>query len=139
MINKALNTANEKTGAKKEHLAVIGVLLPVLLMISLGGAHFIIDLVAYLYPAYASVKAIETDDPEDDTMWLTYWLVFSLFKLVEGIADSLLHYIPFYAIAKCCFLIWCFHPSFKGSKIIYDSCIAPYKEFLFIDKKAKKQ
>ena len=75
MINNGLNTVADKTNVKKEILAVIAVLLPVLLMISLGGAHFIIDLVAYLYPAYASVKAIETDDPEDDTMWYVTYIL----------------------------------------------------------------
>ncbi len=94
-------------------------------MFLLGGAHFIIDLVAYLYPAYASVRAIETDETDDDTQWLTYWLVFSLFKMIEGVADSLLQYIPLYMVAKCAFLVWCFHPSFNGATVCYQAFIRP--------------
>eukprot|EP00606_Chrysophyceae_sp_TOSAG23-5_P000119 GSChrysophyteH2.ASY1.ANO1.960.1 assembled CDS len=94
-------------------------------MFLLGGAHFIIDLVAYLYPAYASVRAIETDETDDDTQWLTYWLVFSLFKMIEGVADSLLQYIPLYMVAKCAFLVWCFHPSFNGATVCYQAVIRP--------------
>ena len=101
------------------------IILPFVLMISMGGTNFIIDLVAYLYPAYASVRAIETDGTDDDTLWLTYWLIFSLFKLFEGVADSLLQYIPLYSIAKCTFLVWCFHPTFKGAQICYESLIKP--------------
>lgn len=125
MVDGILGTLSSKVGLKKEYLALAVIVLPFLLMISLGGAHFIIDLIAYLYPAYASVRAIETEGTDDDTQWLTYWLVFSLFKLVEGIADKLLHYIPFYFIAKCAFLIWCFYPGTDGAKVIYMNFIKP--------------
>lgn len=99
--------------------------LPVLLLLLLGGGHFVIDLVAYLYPAYASVKAIETNTKDDDTQWLTYWLVFSLFKLVEGIAEPLVQLIPFYFVGKVAFLTWCFYPGVDGAKVIYSSFIKP--------------
>lgn len=72
---------------------------------------------------YASIKAIESSSRDDDSLWLTYWLVFSLFKvrcafrlsvlrlhlshpsppslqIVEGSADFLLQYIPFYMLIK---------------------------------------
>jgi receptor expression-enhancing protein 5/6 len=108
------------------YIALAGVALPFLVMFLLGGANFVIDLVAYLYPAYASVRAIETDDTDDDTQWLTYWLVFSMFKMLEGVADSLLQYIPLYMVAKCSFLMWCFHPSFNGATVCYNSFIRPH-------------
>ena len=101
--------------------------VPFLMLILMGGAHFIIDLIAYLYPAYASVRAIESDeDKDDDTLWLTYWLVFSLFKIFEGLCESLLQYIPLYLVLKCTFLVWCFHPSFKGATIFYTTFLRPH-------------
>lgn len=108
---------------KKEHVTIILLGIPILLMFLLGGGHFIIDLVAYLYPAYASIKAIETNEKDDDTQWLTYWLVFSLFKLVEGIAEPLIHLIPFYFVGKVAFLVWCFYPGVDGAKTIYSNFI----------------
>jgi hypothetical protein len=39
------------------------------------------DLVGFVYPMYGSIKAIESKESEDDTLWLTYWLVFALFKV----------------------------------------------------------
>ena len=115
--------------------------VPFLMLILMGGAHFIIDLIAYLYPAYASVRAIESDeDKDDDTLWLTYWLVFSLFKIFEGLCESLLQYIPLYLVLKCTFLVWCFNPSSKGASVCYSYVIRPYfMPFLgIIDTKQKK-
>nr|CAD2202700.1 unnamed protein product [Meloidogyne enterolobii] len=34
------------------------------------------NITGYLYPAYVSIKAIESHTKEDDTQWLTYWVVF---------------------------------------------------------------
>ena len=35
------------------------------------------NVVGFVYPAYMSFKAIETeDDVDDDIQWLTYWVVF---------------------------------------------------------------
>ena len=125
MLDSGVQYVASATKQQKEHVAVLFICLPVVLMFLLGGGHFVIDLVAYLYPAYASIKAIETNDKNDDTQWLTYWLVFSLFKLVEGIAEPLIHLIPFYFVGKVAFLVWCFYPGYEGAKVVYTSFIKP--------------
>jgi receptor expression-enhancing protein 5/6 len=83
-------------------------------------------LVAFVYPVYASIKAIESTDKDDDTLWLTYWIVFSLFKIIEGGADYLISFIPFYFIGKLVFLVWCYYPATKGANTIYQTVIKPY-------------
>ena len=124
-VDNFVTTASKATGARKEYIALGGVALPFLFLLLMGGANFIVDLVAYLYPAYASVRAIESEGTDDDTQWLTYWLVFSLFKLMEGVMDSILHYIPFYFILKIVFLVWCFYPGTDGALIVYSHAIKP--------------
>ena len=37
----------------------------------------------FLYPAYWSIKALETSDVKDDRKWLTYWVVFAFFSVLE--------------------------------------------------------
>jgi hypothetical protein len=47
--------------------------------------------VGFVYPVYESIKTIETEgNKADDTFWLTYWLVFALFKVRKLISSFLL-------------------------------------------------
>ena len=41
------------------------------------------NTVGFLYPAYCSIKALESSTKIDDTQWLTYWVVFGLFSVIE--------------------------------------------------------
>ena len=52
-----------------------------------------------------SVKAIESKEKDDDTKWLTYWVVYSAFSLVEFFADIFLFWVPFYWFFKVRFYI----------------------------------
>ena len=47
-----------------------------------------------------SIKAIETKQKDDDTKWLTYWVVYSVFHLMEFFADIFLFWIPLYWFFK---------------------------------------
>ena len=48
------------------------------------------------------VKAIESKEKDDDTKWLTYWVVYSAFSLIEFFTDIFLFWIPFYWFFKVC-------------------------------------
>lgn len=50
--------------------------------------------------AVDSCKAIESADKDDDTLWLTYWVVFAFFGVIEYFTDILLWWIPFYFFLK---------------------------------------
>jgi len=92
----------------------------------LGGAKLISDLVSVVYPAYKSFKAIDSKDPIQDTQWLTYWVVFAFFSIVENVAVFLVEYIPFYFFLKLGFFIWLYHPQFLGAGLVYKTLIDPY-------------
>ena len=47
-----------------------------------------------------SCKAIDSEDKDDDTQWLTYWVVYAAFGILEYFTDILLSWIPFYFLAK---------------------------------------
>ena len=40
----------------------------------------------FAYPAYCSIKALETLNKQDDKKWLTYWVVFAFFSVLEFFA-----------------------------------------------------
>ena len=46
------------------------------------------------------VKAIESKEKDDDTKWLTYWVVYSTFALLEFFTDIFLFWIPLYWFFK---------------------------------------
>ena len=51
-----------------------------------------------------SCKAIDSEDKDDDTQWLTYWVVFSFFSVIEFFTDSVLSWMPFYFLLKVAIL-----------------------------------
>lgn len=46
------------------------------------------------------IKAIESTNKEDDTKWLTYWVVYGIFSLAEFFSDIFLYWFPFYYAFK---------------------------------------
>lgn len=125
-VNHYLVEASEKTKVEKEFIFVGAIAVLFLLIFALTGGDVVIDLIGFGYPFYMSLKAIETETVDDDKQWLTYWIVFVFFKLVENIADVLISFIPFYFFFKVGFLVWASHPSFKGATLIYDLIFKSY-------------
>jgi receptor expression-enhancing protein 5/6 len=130
MFDKHMNILSEKSGIPAPIL--VGILIIACLLVFIGYFDkYITLLVAVVYPAYFSIKAIETDDKEDDKQWLTYWVVFACFTVFDSFAGAFLQYIPFYFFIKLVFLIWCFLPNTRGAAVIYNrfliTCFKKYE------------
>lgn len=126
-LNEYLKKVEDFTGIERRKV-VIGTCFTLGLLVVVGyGAQLICNGVGFVYPAYASIVAIESKNTDDDTMWLTYWVVFSALSIVEFFSDIILGLIPFYWLLKCIFLIWCFVPysRINGSRFIYYKFIRP--------------
>ncbi|RMX42706.1 hypothetical protein pdam_00021405 [Pocillopora damicornis] len=105
------------------------------------GADLIVTCLGFAYPAYQSVKAVESADKDDDTQWLIYWVVFGVFNIVEFFSDILLSWFPLYFLVKLIFLCWCMAPvSWNGCNTIYHKVIRPFvlKHQTQIDKALNK-
>jgi|TARA_B110000977_G_C10738752_1_gene362142 receptor expression-enhancing protein 5/6 len=81
------------------------------LMVMLGvGQVYITCLIGVAYPAFMSFLALESDGTDDDKQWLTYWVCFGCFNIIDQFAGIILSIIPFYYFLKLGFMIYLFHP-----------------------------
>lgn len=125
-ISDIFKSAEKKTGVQRLYLAYGAITLIVLWLAFGFGAQLLSNLIGFAYPAYCSIKALETLNKQDDKKWLTYWVVFAFFSVLEFFADILVGWVPFYWLVKCLFMIWCMAPmENNGSEIIYARAIRP--------------
>merc|ERR1712080_432203 len=124
-IDNLLNTLQKKTQVKKIYL-IYGIASCVVTWLMFGyGAQLLCGAIGFVYPAYCSIKALESNDKNDDTQWLVYWVVFALFSVVDFFSEIVVGWVPFYWLGKCVFLIWCMSP-LDGASLIYRKIVLPF-------------
>lgn len=70
--------------------------------------NFLFTLVSFyaavVYPMYASMKAIERKRPDDDTLWLTYWIVYISVLMGESLGFVYLWVVElfFFSLSLSC-------------------------------------
>ncbi|PWO00202.1 protein YOP1 [Tilletiopsis washingtonensis] len=88
-------------------------------------AGFLTNLIGFVLPAYFSMRALETPQPQDDVQWLTYWVVFGAFNFAESFVDLILYVFPFYYTFKTLAIVWLMLPQTQGAKIVYHRALRP--------------
>jgi len=116
----------KKTGYPKAIFFLLACVLATGLIFALGGFKLVSDLVSFIYPAYASFKAIDSGMPGDDTQWLTYWIIFAFLNIIESALPFLMTMVPFYFPIKLAFFMWLYHPRFLGAGLVYTQMLRPY-------------
>ncbi|KAI1084125.1 TB2/DP1, HVA22 family-domain-containing protein [Whalleya microplaca] len=119
-----LNNIEKQTSVPKVY-AVIGVatLYFFFIVFNLGG-QLLTNLAGFLIPGYYSLAALFSTSKADDTQWLTYWVVFASFTVIES-ALSIVYWFPFYYTFKFVFLLWLSLPMFSGAQLIFRSFMQP--------------
>jgi len=89
------------------------------------GQTYITNIIGVAYPAFMSFLALESEGLDDDKQWLTYWVCFGAFNIVDQFAGIILSFIPFYFFLKLGFLVYLFHPSTLGATQVFNNVILP--------------
>ena len=102
---------------------MIGFQFVMLLYIETQGGMGVLILVRiflmFLLPAYLTMRAITTNSPEDDLSWLRFWVIMSMFYMIEKPLDSL-NLQWFYPLVKLMLVSWFLLPTgLSGSEILF--------------------
>jgi len=120
----ALNNLERQTSVPKAYAVLgLGALYFFLIVFNLGG-QLLTNIAGFIIPGYYSLNALFTANKADDTQWLTYWVVFSFFTVIESLVN-VVYWFPFYYTFKFVFLLWLSLPVFKGAELIFRSFLAP--------------
>ncbi|OJJ48847.1 hypothetical protein ASPZODRAFT_13584 [Penicilliopsis zonata CBS 506.65] len=85
---------------------------------------FLVNVAGFLIPGYYSLQALFTPGTSDDTQWLTYWVVFAFFTVLES-AISAAYWFPFYYIFKFVLILWMALPQTNGAQVVFHSFLQP--------------
>jgi len=123
--SKLVQILSSKTGVET-HLLVWASGVVALACILMGwGINLASQVIGFAYPSYSSIKALDSSDPAVSRKWLTYWIVYGWFNVLEYFADYVLYWLPFYYPLKICFLVFLMMEKFEGSKVIFEKAIQP--------------
>jgi len=116
------------TDQDKQKLGLLSALVLTIVWLAIGiGSSLVCSVICFVYPAYKSFKAVESPQGDDDTQWLTYWIVYSTFNILEYFADIIFFWIPMYNLLKCLFLLWCMWPiPNNGATVVYKKILRPF-------------
>ncbi|KAI1328849.1 TB2/DP1, HVA22 family-domain-containing protein [Xylariaceae sp. FL0255] len=120
----ALNNLEKQTSVPKVYAAIGVVTLYFFFIVFNLGGQFLTNFAGFIIPGYYSMGALFSTTKTDDTQWLTYWVVFSFFTVLES-ALNIVYWFPFYFTFKFVFLLWLSLPMFSGAQLIFRSFMAP--------------
>ncbi|KAL6696400.1 TB2/DP1, HVA22 family domain-containing protein [Trichoderma pleuroticola] len=84
------------------------------------------SIASFLFPIFASYKALKTSDPAQLTPWLMYWVVFSCCLLVESWVYFILAWVPFYGYIRLLFFLYLILPQTQGARVLYEQYVHPF-------------
>lgn len=105
-----------------------GLLVAGLITFILFGSTIITLVLTVLYPAFKSIQALETESSSDDKEWLTYWIVFGLFSLIDDCCGCILSMIPYWYWIKLGFFVFLLAPQTRGAQTLYNLVVKPFLE-----------
>ncbi len=131
-IKYEIDLITEKVGINGKY--VIGGLILCSLFVLFGYFdYFLTNLVGIVYPAFCSIRAVESQEIDNDKQWLSYWIIFATMALFDFFSRIVKVFFPYYFFFKFVVIVWLIMPNFKGATIVYNRLISKLlilKDFL---------
>ncbi|KAL5003138.1 protein yop1 [Aspergillus recurvatus] len=119
-----LNNLERQTSVPKVYVVLgLGGIYTFLVFFNVAG-QLLVNLAGFILPTYYSLDALFSAGKADDTQWLTYWVVYAFFTVVES-AISAPYWFPFYYIFKFALVLWLALPQTNGAQIVFKSLLQP--------------
>jgi len=123
--NKSLKSVYTSTKIPLVYMLGSTITFLLLLLYVFSGIRAITSIVGVIYPGYMSLKALNNKDTIQDMLWLSYWIWYGLFTMIESITDLFLFWIPMYEFIKMGFYIYLYAPNTKGALFLYRKILQP--------------
>lgn len=122
-----IQTLSVKSKQRPEHITLALIAIAVLFLTITGfGQKILLILFAFLYPAYKSFTALESEDKSDDKRWLIYWVVFGFVFAFKNLLWCVLSYIPFANLLLTAGLFAIYSPLTQGYIYVYEYAFKPF-------------
>lgn len=96
-----------------------------LFLLMIFGIHdkLICDLITFVFPARWTLISISNPNFSSDKLWVTYWIIYSLLKIIDEVFPFFLQFIPFFYAIKSFFLLLMCAPKIEGAIIIHNTLL----------------
>lgn len=89
--NKVVSKISNLTRLRAEYVTLILLVLGIIFFMATSWGHLIlISFFTYIYPAYKSFRALQTEDHADNKRWMIYWTVYGMIYSFEVMISSIL-------------------------------------------------
>lgn len=92
-----------------------------LLILIFHGVELAVCSYTIIYPAFRSIRAIETDEKDDDKTWLCYWVIIGVLEVLETFFGFIFWFIPFWKWVRVIFFVYMI--SFGGAEVMLNKLL----------------
>ncbi|KRY74694.1 Receptor expression-enhancing protein 5 [Trichinella pseudospiralis] len=120
-VGKVFGKIEQRSGRSRYQAAIfLACVICILVAVYNPAVKLLCDLICIVYPAMKTLAEIESIEKGKCKQWLSYWIIFGLFTIVDLLADCTVLFISIYWLPKCVFFLMLFMPSCLGAEILYE-------------------
>lgn len=116
----------QKTKLKREHQALILLIIAIILILSTPIGSFISTLVGVIMPLSETLTVLKK--PQVQRHYVVFWMTFGLMSIFDSYCSFIVKLIPFYHTFKLFFLVYLGTERSGGSDIFYENVISKVPE-----------